>query len=87
MGGATGIWPCFFFSSTDCDEISIFGLNKDQTFRIWSPFMDPEQILILVTYLFFNKNSNTGGPIICLFLIDGLLYSNLSLNKMTKLHF
>jgi hypothetical protein len=28
-------------------EINIFGLSKDQTFRIWSTFMNPEQFLLL----------------------------------------
>ncbi len=50
MGGAARIWG-IFFSSTDFDEISIFGLSKDRTFRIWSTLMNPEQFLILVTYL------------------------------------
>ncbi len=51
MGGATGFWAMHIFSSTDFEEIIIFGLSKDQTFRIWSTFMDPEQFLILVTHL------------------------------------
>ncbi len=50
-GGAAGIWAMHIFSPTCFDEISIFGLSKDQTFRIWSTFMDPEQFLILVPYL------------------------------------
>jgi hypothetical protein len=32
--GAAGIWAMQIFSSTYFDEISIFGLSKDQTFRI-----------------------------------------------------
>jgi hypothetical protein len=39
------------FSTTYFDEIIIFELSKDQTFRIWSTFMNPEQFLILVLYL------------------------------------
>jgi hypothetical protein len=50
-GGAAGIWPVVFFSSTYFGEINIFGLSKDQTFRICSTFMNPEQFLLLVTYL------------------------------------
>ncbi len=45
-----GFRAMHIFSSTYFDEISIFGLSKDQTFRIWSTFMNPEQFLILVPY-------------------------------------
>ncbi len=38
-------------------KIIIFGLSKDQTFRIWSSFINPEQILILVTHLFVVKET------------------------------
>jgi hypothetical protein len=38
MGGAAEIWAMHIFSSTYFDEISIFGLGKDQTFRIWNNF-------------------------------------------------
>jgi hypothetical protein len=48
---AAGIWAMHIFSSTYFDEISIFGLSKDQAFRIWSTFVNPEQFLILVPYL------------------------------------
>ncbi len=51
MSGAAGIWAMHIFSTTYFDEISIFGLSKDQTFRIWSTFMNPKKILILVPYL------------------------------------
>ncbi len=54
--GAAGIWAMHIFSSTYFDEISIIGLSKDQTFRIWSTFMNPEQFLILVPYLVVKKN-------------------------------
>ncbi len=50
-GGAAGIWAMHIFSSSYFGEISIFGFSKDQTFRIWSTFMNPEQFLILVPYL------------------------------------
>ncbi len=49
--GAAGIWAMHIFSSTYFDEISIFELSKDQTFRICSTFMNPEQFLNLVLYL------------------------------------
>jgi hypothetical protein len=53
---ATGIWAVFFFfGTTNFGEINIFGLSKDQTFRIWSTFMIPEQFLLLVTYLIWQK--------------------------------
>jgi hypothetical protein len=32
-GGAVGVWTVHLFSSTDFDEIIIFGLSKDQTFK------------------------------------------------------
>ncbi len=31
-------------------EIFIFGLSKDQTFKIWTTFMNPKKKLILVTF-------------------------------------
>jgi hypothetical protein len=34
MGGVAGIRAVVFISSTYFGEISIFGLSKDQTFRI-----------------------------------------------------
>jgi hypothetical protein len=43
MGNAAGIWAMHFFSSTYFDEIIIFGLSKDQTFRIRSTFVNPEK--------------------------------------------
>jgi hypothetical protein len=51
MGGATGIWPVELFSNTYFGEIIIFELSKDQAFRIWSAFENPDQFLILVTHL------------------------------------
>jgi hypothetical protein len=50
-GGAAGIWAMHFFGHTYFDEITIFVLSKDQTFRIRSTFGNPEQFLILVTHL------------------------------------
>ncbi len=62
----------------------IFGLSKDQTFRIWSTFMNPEQFLLLVTYLILyhfslnwrlclSSNSEArGGPIFLKFLHNNL---------------
>jgi hypothetical protein len=46
-----GIWVVVFFGITYFGEINIFGLSKDQIFRIWSTFMNPEQFLLLVTYV------------------------------------
>ncbi len=51
MRGAAGFRAMHIFSTTYFNEISIFGLGKDQTFRIWSTFMNPEQFLMLVPYL------------------------------------
>jgi hypothetical protein len=39
------------FSTTYFDELIIYGLSEDQTFRNWSAFKNPEQFLILVTHL------------------------------------
>jgi hypothetical protein len=50
-GGVAGIRAVVHFSTTYFGEISIFELSKDQTFRNWSTLMNPEQFLILVTYL------------------------------------
>ncbi len=33
-GGAAGIWPVVYFGTTYFGEINVFGLSKDQTFRI-----------------------------------------------------
>ncbi len=52
--GAAGFRAMHIFSSTYFDEIIIFELSKDQTFRIWSTFMNPEQFLILVLYLLIS---------------------------------
>ncbi len=50
-GGVAEIWAVVFFSSTYFGEISIFGLSNDPATRNWSTLMNPEQFLILVTYL------------------------------------
>jgi hypothetical protein len=50
-GGAAGILAVDLFSTTYFGEIIIFELSKDQTFRIRCTLMNPEQFLILVTYL------------------------------------
>jgi hypothetical protein len=43
-GGAAGEWLITDEFSTDLDEMGIFVLSKDQTFRIWSTFLDPAKI-------------------------------------------
>ncbi len=55
MGGAAGICAVDLFSTTYFDEIIIFELSKDQTFRIRCTLMNPEQILILVTSTYNNS--------------------------------
>ncbi len=67
MGGAAGIRAMHFFSSVYFDEIIIFGLSKDQTFRIRSTFMNPEQFLILghtfIYRFFFSLVEKPSGAI------------------------
>jgi hypothetical protein len=53
--GTAGIWAVDLFSTTYFDEIIIFELSKDQTFRIRCTLMNPKQILILVTHLLLVK--------------------------------
>jgi hypothetical protein len=55
MGDAARIRAMHFFSSTYFDEIIIFGLSEGQTFRIRSTLMNPEQFLMLVTFIFIKK--------------------------------
>jgi hypothetical protein len=50
-GGAAGICAKDLFSTTYFDENIIFGLIKDQIFRIRCTLMNPTQFLILVTHL------------------------------------
>jgi hypothetical protein len=50
MRGAVGL-----FTSTCLDEIVIFVLSKDQTFRKYSAFENSEQFSILVPHLITLK--------------------------------
>ncbi len=43
-GGAAGEWLITDEFSTDLDEMGIFVLSKDQTFRICATFLDPAKI-------------------------------------------
>ncbi len=51
-GGAAGEWLITDEFSTDLDEMGIFVLSKDQTFRICATFLDPAKFFILVIHLF-----------------------------------
>ncbi len=51
-GDIAGIWAMDLFITTYFGENMIFGLSKDQTFRIWCTLMNPAKFLILVTHLF-----------------------------------
>jgi hypothetical protein len=51
-GGAAGERLITDEFSTDFDEMGIFVLNKDQTFKICSTFLDPTKFSILVQHLF-----------------------------------
>ncbi len=55
-GGAAGEWLITDEFSTDFDEMGIFVLSKDQTFKIWSTFLDPAKFSILVIHLIKLKN-------------------------------
>ncbi len=50
-GGAAGEWVITDEFSTDLDEMSVFVLSKDQTFRICATFLDPAKFSILVLHL------------------------------------
>jgi hypothetical protein len=50
-GGAAGEWLITDEFSTDLDEMGIFVLSKDQTFRICATFLDPVKFSILVIHL------------------------------------
>ncbi len=52
---AAGIWAVDLFSTTYFGEIIIFVVSKDHTFRIRCTLMNPEQFLILVTYLLLGR--------------------------------
>ncbi len=45
------------FSTTYFGEIIIFVVSKDQTFKIRSTLMNPEQFLILVTHLVWKQTT------------------------------
>jgi hypothetical protein len=49
--GAAGEWLITDEFSTDLDEMGIFVLSKDQTFRICATFLDPVKFSILVIHL------------------------------------
>jgi hypothetical protein len=51
MGGVAGIYAMDLFSTTYFGENIIFGLSKDQTFRIRCNLKNPAKLLILVTHL------------------------------------
>ncbi len=53
-GGAAGEWPITDEFSTDFDEMGIFVLSKDQTFRICATFLDPAKFSILVIHLLIS---------------------------------
>jgi hypothetical protein len=45
--------------STDLDEMGIFVLSKDQTFRICATFLDPAKFSILAIHLIQDSFSDT----------------------------
>jgi hypothetical protein len=49
--GAAGEWLITDEFSTDLDEMGIFVLSKDQTFRLCATFLDPAKFSILVIHL------------------------------------
>ncbi len=49
--GAAGEWLITDEFSTDLDEMNIFVISKDQTFRICATFLDPTKFSILVIHL------------------------------------
>jgi hypothetical protein len=51
-GGAAGERLITDEFSTDLDEMDIFVISKDQTFRICATFPDPAKFSILVIHLF-----------------------------------
>jgi hypothetical protein len=55
MGGATGEWVITHEFSTDFNEIGIFVISKDQTFRICATFPDPAKFSILVIHLLISQ--------------------------------
>ncbi len=55
MWGAAGEWVSTDEFSTDFDEMGIFVLSKDQTFRICATFLDPATFFILVIHRLYSK--------------------------------
>jgi hypothetical protein len=55
MRGAAGEWLITDELSTDLDEMDIFVISKDQTFRICATFLDPAEFSILVIYLILRS--------------------------------
>ncbi len=49
--GAAGEWLITDEFSTDLDEMGIFVLSKEHTFRICATFLDPAKFSILVIHL------------------------------------
>ncbi len=54
-GGAAGEWVITHEFFTDFDEMGIFVISKDQTFRICATFPDPAKFSILVIHLPISK--------------------------------
>jgi hypothetical protein len=59
-GGAAAKWLITDEFSTDLDEMGIFVLSKDQTFKICATFLDPAKFCILVIHLLIG--SKCVGP-------------------------
>jgi hypothetical protein len=55
-GGAAGELLITDEFSTDLDEMGIFVLSKDQSFRICATFLDPAKFSILVIHLILVYN-------------------------------
>jgi hypothetical protein len=58
-GGAAGECLITDEFSTDFDEMGIFVLSKDQTFRICATFLDPAKFSILVIHLLLRARFET----------------------------
>ncbi len=56
--GAAGEWLITDEFSTDLNEMGIFVLSKDQTFRICATFLDPAKFSILVIHLVKDYSKN-----------------------------
>jgi hypothetical protein len=54
--GAAGEWLIIDEFSTDLDEMGIFVLSKDQTFRICATFLD-QQNFSFKSYIYFHIGS------------------------------